>query len=566
MAPRTHRALPISSRLAVLGAMLLLGGGLAAPVDAAPANASEAPARASFHCPAENTCLNFVAFNDVYEWAPYPASREGTLSRVSTYLKTLRQQFPNAQVLFAGDTLSPSPESSVTQGRHMIESLNALGISVATLGNHELDFKAEGLNNALNLSKFPWLAANVKLVPGAPIKPEALKPYHMLQQQGKRILVFGLLTPETNSIAPVDGLLKVEDPIATTKTLLPKWVAAEKPDAVIALTHLNIAEDRQLAQEVPGIHLIIGGHDHHQIFQWVNGVPIIKLDSDARTIGHVQLNIPKVGGSVSVPKKGWFRRKERATSGVSGVQEVHYEVQALVPQHFPPDAAFEATIKQKTGLNMEALNQPLTTLPMPWPIYQEEMRNRYSPVGYSIAELLRRYTKTDVALVNGGGLRSNSTLEPGPITQRDVLQILPFENPLVQVNLTGSQLMQVVRYAYQTAWATPNWGGYPHIAGLVMVMGAGPNGQPVLEAVLDSATQQPVPPTKVYRLTTNDYLVQGGNGYPFPAILKAGASRIPLVETQAQGLGKALRTTPPAVLQQLMAQPPNVQVMLQPAR
>jgi 2',3'-cyclic-nucleotide 2'-phosphodiesterase (5'-nucleotidase family) len=522
--------------------------------------ASAAEVKASFHCPASQTCLNFVTFNDVYEWAPYPKTREGTLSRVSTYLKEIRQRFPEAQVLFAGDTLSPSPESSFTQGLHMIQSLNALGVSTAALGNHELDFKGEGLAKALNASKFPWLSANIRLLPGAPVEAASIKPYTIIEQKGKRILVFGLLTPETNDIAPVEGLLRVEDPIATAKENLPKWRALEKPDAVIALTHLNIAEDRTLAMQVPGIDAILGGHDHHQIFQQVNGVPIIKLDSDARTIGHVQLNFGE--NRTTVDKRTWYQPKVTIT--VPEMAELHYEVTALVPQHYPGDTEFENRIKAGSNVNLDGLSTPLVMLPAPWPAYQEQLRNRYSPVAYSMTELLRQHSKSDVALLNGGGIRSNSTLEAGPITQRDVLQLLPFGNELIQLSLTGQQLEGVLTFAFNTAAATPNWGGYPHVAGVTVVKRLATAGASAGFQFLETASQAPLSRQKTYTLAVNRYLVEGGNGYPFPTLLKQGAKALPLGMTQAEALTKALRATTPLTLARLLNEPPNSQIGLQP--
>ena len=509
-----------------------------------------------FHCPAPQTCVNFINLNDVYEWKPYPNDMKGTLSRFSTYLKQVHERFPNTEILFAGDLLSPSSDSQLTRGLHMVEALNRLGIKVATLGNHEFDFGKEAFVKAVQASHFPWLAANIEVLPTSGIEASLIKPYTLITQNGKRILIFGLLTQETLKSNPVSDYLILHDPIETAQRLLPQWIQKEKPDAVIALTHLNIAEDRRLAQTVKGIDVILGGHDHHQLLQVLNGVPIIKVDSDARTVGHLQLNFN--------PAPTQTKRFRRVPS--SSIVEWHYEVTALTPDVFSADTAFETAVLQKTGGNLAHLDQPVATLPMAWNTVQSAIRGVYSPTAQQICEILRRYAQADIALLNAGGIRANRIIPAGTITERDILQILPFDNGLLRLEMSKADLEALIEQGLSQQELEPNWGGYLHFSGVIAVVHPKPVKGKRIVALLNPITNKPLDATKRYKVAVNSYLASGGNGYESLKRLMEAQKTTATVwqETQATSLSKALRGLTTEELHTLMHDAPTVQMLLSP--
>jgi 2',3'-cyclic-nucleotide 2'-phosphodiesterase (5'-nucleotidase family) len=500
--------------------------------------------------------VNFVNLNDVYEWKPYPTDMGGTLSRFSTYFKQVHERFPNAEMLFAGDLLSPSSDSQLTRGLHMVEALNRLGVKVATLGNHEFDFGKEALLKAIQASQFPWLAANIELLPESGIASDLVKPYTVVNQKGKRILVFGLLTQETLNSNAVSDFMTLHDPIETAQRHLPQWIQTEKPDAVIALTHLNIAEDRRLAQTVQGIDVILGGHDHHQLLQVVNGVPIIKVDSDARTVGHLQLNFNPT------PKQSKrFRRVP-----FSSIVEWHYEVTALTADAFPVDTTFETAVLQKVGMNLAQLDQKVAVLPMAWNTLQSAIRGVYSPTAQQICEILRRYAQADVALLNAGGIRANRMISAGAITERDILQILPFDNGLVVLEMTKAELESVLEQGLSQQEIEPNWGGYLHFSGVIAVVNPKLVKGKRIVALLHPLTNKPLNATKRYKVALNSYLASGGNGFEgVKRLMEAQQSTAKIwQETQATSLSKALKQLSTEDLHVIMHDAPTIQTMLKP--
>ena len=312
---------------------------------------------------------------------------------------------------------------------------------------------------------------------------------------------------------------------------------------------MNISEDRRLAQSVPNIDVILGGHDHHQLLQVINGVPIIKLDSDARTVGHLQLNLN--------PSTYTCNRHLVKTTALA---EWHYEVTALTPTDFPEDKAFEAEV-----VSLASLDEKVGMLPVTWNLNQAMIRGVYSPTAQHIAEILRRYLKTDVVLLNSGGIRGNRIISPSLLTQRDILQILPFDNAMITLNLSKAQLQAVIEQGFSQVDTEPNWGGYLHFSGVVAIINPNEVVGKRVQALLDPKTGQALDASKRYRVSVNTYLAEGGNGFTILKQLKDAQvpASVALSETQAVTLGKAFKALTPQALQDVTHQLPVVQVLLQ---
>src|SRR5437773_11568154 len=153
MAPHT---LPRSSRPGKAVARLVwlvLAGVLAGCAASDPRTPQTAPPRA--------VEITLLQVNDAYVLEPVDGGRRGGMARLATLVKRMRAAHPNVVFAHAGDALSPSPMSTVLRGEHMIAVLNALGLDVATFGNHEFDFGPDVLRRRMAESRFTWLSANV---------------------------------------------------------------------------------------------------------------------------------------------------------------------------------------------------------------------------------------------------------------------------------------------------------------------------------------------------------------------------------------------------------------------
>ena len=201
-------------------------------------------------------------------------------------------------MVLGGDTLSPSVASTLLQGRHMIAGLNALGLDLATFGNHEFDFGPTVLAERMRESKFVWLSANVlDRRDGRPFGGAQREV--MLTLAGVRVGVFGLTTAEVvKSSSPGPGV-EVREPIAAAREVSHD-LRQRGAQVIVAVTHLDMREDRAMAERAD-VDVILGGHEHEPLIAEEGKTLITKAGADARYLVQVDLWIGRDG-----------RRRERS--------------------------------------------------------------------------------------------------------------------------------------------------------------------------------------------------------------------------------------------------------------
>lgn len=434
--------------------------------------------------------LTILQLNDVYQILP---NNDGTggLARVATLEKQVLSESNNVMFVLAGDTISPSLESSKFQGRQMIDLWNNLGLNVAVLGNHEFDFKPDVLRERIKESHFTWLAANViDKHTGSPFG--GAQRFLIREVDGVRVGIFGLLTVDTVQSSQPGPDIEFLDAIETTNQIVPQ-MRAQGAQVIIALTHLPFSEDQRLAQSGK-VNLILGGHDHNLIQSQAGNVPIYKMGSDARNLGRIDISIQ-------------FR-----TGGIERIDYQRMPVTKSVAEEGHTKGIIDDYEKQLAAqLGGIKLDDPIGQSEVDLDAQQESVRARESNVGDFVADTFREVTKADVALVNGGGLRSDLLYPAGPITNRHVYSILPFRNKVVVIEVKGAELRQALERGVSRVVEDGQDGGFPQVSGLQFVYnGLANKGARVVSVTV---TGQPLDDNKTYKLATISYLADGNEGY-----------------------------------------------------
>ncbi len=427
--------------------------------------------------------VTLLQLNDVYQLTPVDKGKRGGFARVATLVKQIEEKNPHVVMVLGGDTLSPSVASKIFQGKHMIEGWNALGLDYAVLGNHEFDFGPEVLKQRMGESKFTWLGANV-LESGKPLGK--MPPYVIREFDGVKVGFIGLLTPDTTELSDTGPNVTIQDPVKTASRLV-RTMKAQGVHVIVALTHLSMPEDKKLAKKVP-VDLILGGHEHTLLHSHAGKTPILKMGSDARNLGKIVLNIDS--DSQKLESIDW------EVIPVTDVVADDPTMAAMV-------AKFEETLNTELGQSIGETKVELNAL-------QVDNRSRETNLGNLVADAYRAGTDADVALVNGGSIRSNSTYGPGPLTRRDVLSILPFENPVVTVALKGKVLKAALENGVSRLEGEEA-GRFPHVSGMKFTYD--PN-QPVGSRIQEVwIGKKPLEDERTYILSTSAYLLDGGDGY-----------------------------------------------------
>lgn len=447
------------------------------------------------------TRITLLQVNDVYQFAPVDRGTRGGIGRVLTLKKQIQKESPNILFLFSGDTISPSAESITYKGAQMIEAWNVAGLDYATFGNHEFDFGPEVLLQRIKESRFGWVAANVvdkktgQTFGGVP-------PYVILELDGVKIGIIGLVLPETKITSRPGDDIEFLDPCETANRIIPE-IHTKGARVVVALTHLSMREDKEVAR-CADVDVIIGGHEHTLLESAAGGAPIFKMTADARELGRIDLNISKSTGKLD---------------------SIDWKV-IPVTSETKEDPGFAPVYSKYAGL-LRDLAQVIGRTTVALDARSLENRTRETNVGNLITDAFRKATSADVALMNGGSIRADSIISPGRLTKRDLLEIIPFKNKVLKLELNGAALRTMLEHGVARSAEDSQPGRFPQVSGIRFTFDAGrPPGSRVLEVTVNGV---PLDDKKKYSLATTNFLADGGDGYD---ILKS--ARVLIAPAQAQ--------------------------------
>lgn len=423
--------------------------------------------------------LTILHFNDDYQLTAVEMGKAGGMDRLATVVKRYRVSERCTLLLFAGDLISPSVESSVFKGAQLIDGLNLLGVDAATLGNHEFDYGPVELQKRIGESKFPWLATNVFVLGGRRFPGTHL--YLIRNVCGTAVGLFGLLTVETaTSSSP--GTTWFGDPVAVARAIVP-ILRRNGAQRIIALTHLHMQDDEQLLRAVPEVDLVIGGHDHDPLTSTIVGRLIAKAGSDAKWLGVTRVPL-------------------------SGTPRAAHELITITDQT-PADPEMAALVKRYQDQLAKDLEVVIGETTVPLDARNQAVRQQEAALGNYIADAMRAAVSADVAITNGGGIRTNALFPAGPIRRRNVFAWLPFGNVVVKAATRGSAIRAALENGV-SQWDQVG-GRFPQVSGLRYTFNpTRPVGSRILEVRVGD---QPLNDEALYTVATNDFMLRGGDGY-----------------------------------------------------
>lgn len=443
--------------------------------------------------------FTILQVNDVYKIEGLEGGASGGLARLRTLRKQLEADGRPVLVLHGGDVLYPSVMSKFLEARPMIEVMNLLDGDeaafdprlVVTFGNHEFDDRDPRiLLERLRDSRFHWVATNAQYCPqpaqcdrsfaaAAPSVRDTL----LVDAGGVRVGLFGVLYPlEKPYVKTTDVLEAARAAVASLR--------ARGARVVVAVTHQDMPDDVRLVKEVPGIDLVVGGHDHLFMQDQVNGTWITKADADVKSA---------VVYDVAVPHSGPIRTEPKRVMVDAGIEK---------------DPAVDAAVKSWL-LELERTlggNETLGTTRYLLEGVEPAVRGRETALGNLLADAAREQMGTDIAVINGGSIRINDNVPPGPITRYDMEGIFYFTNRLVAFRATGEQILGMLRNSVSRVDAGD--GRFLQVSGLSFRYRRGAGGYEV-DAGDVLVGGRPLDLAASYTVATTDFLYTRGieDGY-----------------------------------------------------
>ncbi|OQY98843.1 MAG: hypothetical protein B6D35_10970 [Candidatus Brocadia sp. UTAMX2] len=394
--------------------------------------------------------FKILQINDVYKIEGLEKGSTGGIARVRTLREQMEAEGQPVLVLLAGDFLFPSVMSKYLHAQPMVDMLNLLdgkpaGFDkrfIVAFGNHEFEHPDPGiLLRRIMQSDFDWVSCNIRYCPdkGDPGVPfsHRFKNVHdalLLDIDGVCVGIFGL----TNDSQPQDYIVydyNVEKERNARIRESLDYLRDKGARVIIALTHQDLEEDRQLANDFPGeIDIIAGGHDHYYIQQQVGRTWITKADADARSAIRYDVRIFQNDSLIEPP------RKVDLDSTVANDPDVGDAVNKWL-------GALSATMKAQTGRDP---NEIIGMTRYRLEGVETAVRKDETALGNFLTDVVRARMRTDIAFINGGSIRINDNIPAGaPITVYDMEGIFYYDNKLVAFELTGAELLDILNHSVQ---------------------------------------------------------------------------------------------------------------------
>lgn len=458
------------------------------------------------------------------EYGEYGLAAQKTL--VDSIRKEVAQEGGSVLLLSGGDINTGVPESDLQDAEPDFRGMNLIGYDAMAVGNHEFDNPLTVLRQQEKWAKFPFLSANIYQKSTG---ERLFKPWAIFTRQDIKIAVIGLTTDDTAKIGNPEYFTDIEfrKPAEEAKVVIQELNMNEKPDVIIATTHMghydngdhgsNAPGDVEMARSLPAgsLAMIVGGHSQDPVcmasenkkqVNYVPGTPcapdkqngiwIVQAHEWGKYVGRADFEFRngemKMVNYQLIPvnlkkKVTWDNGKSERVLYTPEIAENPQMLSLLTPFQNKGKAQLEVKIGSVNGL-LEG--------------DRSKVRFVQSNMGRVILAAQIARTGADFGVMSGGGIRDS--IEAGDITYKSVLKVQPFGNIVVYADMSGKE---VVDYLTAVAQMKPDSGAYPQFANVSFVAKEGKLTDLKIKG-------EPVDPAKTYRMATLSFNATGGDGYP----------------------------------------------------
>ncbi|EIU2251615.1 bifunctional UDP-sugar hydrolase/5'-nucleotidase [Salmonella enterica] len=458
------------------------------------------------------------------EYGEYGLAAQKTL--VDSIRKEVAQEGGSVLLLSGGDINTGVPESDLQDAEPDFRGMNLIGYDAMAVGNHEFDNPLTVLRQQEKWAKFPFLSANIYQKSTG---ERLFKPWAIFTRQDIKIAVIGLTTDDTAKIGNPEYFTDIEfrKPAEEAKVVIQELNMNEKPDVIIATTHMghydngdhgsNAPGDVEMARSLPAgsLEMIVGGHSQDPVcmasenkkqVNYVPGTPcapdkqngiwIVQEHEWGKYVGRADFEFRngemKMVNYQLIPvnlkkKVTWDNGKSERVLYTPEIAENPQMLSLLTPFQNKGKAQLEVKIGSVNGL-LEG--------------DRSKVRFVQTNMGRVILAAQIARTGADFGVMSGGGIRDS--IEAGDITYKSVLKVQPFGNIVVYADMSGKE---VVDYLTAVAQMKPDSGAYPQFANVSFVAKEGKLTDLKIKG-------EPVDPAKTYRMATLSFNATGGDGYP----------------------------------------------------
>ncbi|MFE8149011.1 bifunctional UDP-sugar hydrolase/5'-nucleotidase UshA [Brenneria goodwinii] len=429
-------------------------------------------------------------------------------------------------LLSGGDINTGVPESDLQDAEPDFRGMSMVGYDAMALGNHEFDNPLSVLRQQEKWATFPLLSANIYQ---KSTNQRLFKPYALFDKQGVKIAVIGLTTDDTAKLGNPEYFTDMEfrKPAVEVKQVVEALRQNEKPDVIIAATHMghyddgnhgsNAPGDVEMARSIPAgyLDMIVGGHSQDPVcmasenkkqVDYVpgtpcapdrqNGVWIVQAHEWGKYVGRADFTFRngelKLEHYHLIPVN--LKKKVETTDGKSERVFYTHEIQQD-PSMLKMLTPFQEKGNEQLGVKVGSVKGKLEG-------DRNQVRFHQTNLARVVLTAQLERANADFAVMSGGGIRDS--IEPGDIAYKDVLKVQPFANTLVYVDMKGSD---VEKYLAVVANKVVDSGAYAQFLNVSLTA----DGKGVQDVKIKG---EPLQADKVYRMSTLNFNAMGGDAYP----------------------------------------------------
>ena len=425
----------------------------------------------------------------------------GGMARIKTAIDAMRADMAgqNVVVLDAGDPFQGSLFYTTYKGAAEAEFMEAIGYDAMAVGNHEFDDGPAGLAGFINKVSFPVISGNLDLS-GEPLLQGKVKKHVILDVGGKKVgIISALATDTVDTSSPGPGVVFKDEIDSLTADA--NALKAEGVEMIIALTHVGLVKDLEIAKAVPAIDVVIGGHSHTKMLNdgkspayptMVDGRPVAQAYAYSKYVGKLTVTFDDDGNV-------------KSASGDPVLLDVSITPDEKMAARILEMGAPIEKVKQRVVASSSAVidgdrgNCRVSECSM-GNLVTDAMLDRVKSQGISIA------------IQNSGGLRAS--IDAGEVTMGEVLTVLPFQNTLATFFVSGQTVIDALENGVSQVEEVK--GRFPQVAGLQFKWDpsvAANEGRIKEVLVREGDAWVAIDPNKTYGLVSNNYVRNGGDGY-----------------------------------------------------
>ncbi len=444
--------------------------------------------------------LEIISFNDFHGRLEEDTSSNGKDVGMAKFVSAIKEKVKAADgkviIVAGGDNYQGSALTVLTKGAPVSDMMKELGVAASAVGNHEFDWGVGSFKKWEEDGGFPFLASNIiNKKTGKPVT--WAKPYLIIEKNGIKVAFIGLATVDTPYVTAKKNIENLE--FTDTAEAAQKWIdflkngkAKEgKPDVIIALTHIPSYQENpgdkitgdeinELCKQAKGLNAVISAHSHKIVCGYINGIAVVQAYSNGRALAilNIKLNdsnkLEKIIPSI-IPiytNKANLKKDEEASAILKKYMEEMKKIDI-------PIGKAEANLTKN------------------------ESGNSISEIGAWVTKSMAEQAGTQIAITNSGGLRTG--LNKGNIKVTDMYGLMPFDNQVMTMKLSGKDLKRVIEHSID---------GTGEFYGLIVHYDSNkPKGDQVIS--MDLLNGKPIEMNSYYTVSTLDFAYNGGDKFDF---------------------------------------------------